>query len=246
MSPATAQARAVTVVADGKARTATSSAPTVSALLTNLGIGLHATDRVSPATSTPLTRVSSVVVTRIRYAKVVHRTKIPRHTKKRHVARLARGQHKVLRRGHPGLRRDSIRLTYVNGKLAGRKTVARKVVRHQVARVVAIGTGPSGRNASPAQAKAIAKSMLKARGWSKQFSCLETMWTHESGWNLHAHNSAGAYGIPQALPGAKMAAAGSDWANNARTQIAWGLRYIAGRYGTPCHAWSVWQTQSWY
>lgn len=246
VTPAAVQTRAVTVLADGKSRTATAvPQATVSQLLTRLGIGLRATDRVTPSTSTTLTHVSSVVVTRVKYAKVAHRKRIPRKTKKRHVARLVKGQHKVLRRGHPGLRRDTIRLTYVNGKLAGRTTVARKVLRHPLARVIGIGTG-TGRNASPAQAKAIAKTMLAARGWNNQFSCLEQMWTRESGWNLHAHNSAGAYGIPQALPGAKMASAGSDWANNARTQIAWGLSYIAGRYGTPCHAWAVWQTQSWY
>jgi hypothetical protein len=64
---------------------------------------------------------------------------------------------------------------------------------------------------------------------------------------VHAGNPVtGAYGIPQALPGAKMASAGPDWQNNAHTQIKWGLGYIAGRYGTPCGAWAHSQATNWY
>jgi hypothetical protein len=92
---------------------------------------------------------------------------------------------------------------------------------------------PSG---SPQQ---IAMSMLGSYGWSaSQFSCLDSLWSHESGWSVTAANPDGAYGIPQALPGSKMASAGSDWQTNAATQIRWGLGYIKGLYGSPCGAWS--------
>jgi len=85
-------------------------------------------------------------------------------------------------------------------------------------------------------------------GWgSDQFGCLDSLWTRESGWDPHAQNaSSGAYGIPQALPGSKMGAYGSDWADNPTTQIQWGLAYIRGSYGTPCGAWSEFQSQGWY
>lgn len=100
----------------------------------------------------------------------------------------------------------------------------------------------------PGSAKAIAFSMLQARGWgSDQYSCLVSLWNRESGWNVHASNrSSGAYGIPQALPGSKMASAGPDWQDNAATQISWGLGYISGRYGTPCGAWGHSQATNWY
>ena len=90
--------------------------------------------------------------------------------------------------------------------------------------------------------------MLEKRGWGDQFSCLITMWNHESGWRVNAANpSSGAYGIPQALPGSKMASAGADWQTNPATQITWGLNYIADRYGDPCGAWSQWQANGgWY
>jgi len=96
--------------------------------------------------------------------------------------------------------------------------------------------------------KAIARAMLANYGWGDdQFSCLVTMWNHESGWNPHAENpGSGAYGIPQALPGNKLATYGSDWRDNPATQISWGLNYIKTRYNTPCGAWSFWQRGSWY
>ena len=66
-------------------------------------------------------------------------------------------------------------------------------------------------------------------------------------WDVNAQNpSSGAYGIPQELPGSKMAAFGGDWASNPATQIAWGLDYIADVYGTPCGAWGTFQSQGWY
>lgn len=109
------------------------------------------------------------------------------------------------------------------------------------------GSGGSGRSASSGSPKAIAQAMLADRGWSGQFSCLNSLWTKESGWRTTADNpSSDAYGIPQALPGSKMATAGSDWRTNPATQIEWGLDYIADVYGTPCAAWSHSQANNWY
>ncbi|MBB2913425.1 hypothetical protein FHS43_004729 [Streptosporangium becharense] len=101
--------------------------------------------------------------------------------------------------------------------------------------------------ANPTGNKAIGKQMLEARGWGDQWGCLEKLWTKESGWNERAMNtSSGAYGIPQSLPGHKMASAGGDWQTNPATQIEWGLTYIKGRYGTPCGAWAHSQAKGWY
>ncbi|MET0303541.1 MAG: lytic transglycosylase domain-containing protein [Microbacteriaceae bacterium] len=113
--------------------------------------------------------------------------------------------------------------------------------------VYATGGGGSGDN-SPAGAQASARAMLGNYGWGDdQFGCLVSLWNKESGWNYQAHNSSsGAHGIPQALPGSKMASAGADWQTNAATQVAWGLGYIAGRYGNPCGAWSHSQSVGWY
>jgi hypothetical protein len=101
--------------------------------------------------------------------------------------------------------------------------------------------------ANPTEAQAIAREMLAQRGWGDdQFGCLVELWNHESGWNVYASNPSGAYGIPQALPGSKMATAGDDWQTNPATQISWGLGYISSRYGTPCGAWDTFNAQGWY
>ena len=93
----------------------------------------------------------------------------------------------------------------------------------------------------------IARALLSTYGWSdSQFGCLDSLWIRESHWNVHAANPSGAYGIPQALPGSKMASAGSDWQDNPVTQIKWGLGYIQERYGSPCGAWAHSQGHGWY
>ncbi|MFY1634099.1 transglycosylase SLT domain-containing protein [Solwaraspora sp. WMMB335] len=96
--------------------------------------------------------------------------------------------------------------------------------------------------------RAIGCALTLDRGWGlDQFACLNKLWNKESGWNHQAQNpSSGAYGIPQAVPGNKMSAAGADWQSNPATQIKWGLGYIANRYGTPCGAWQQSQAAGWY
>jgi resuscitation-promoting factor RpfB len=100
----------------------------------------------------------------------------------------------------------------------------------------------------PGTAQSIAYNMLSSFGWSPstQYDCLNAMWTRESNWIYNAENASGAYGIPQALPGSKMASAGPDWQTDPTTQIKWGLGYIQGRYGSPCAAWAFWQANGWY
>jgi resuscitation-promoting factor RpfB len=94
---------------------------------------------------------------------------------------------------------------------------------------------------------ATARSYALSRIGSTQFSCLDKLWERESGWNPRAYNSSsGAYGIPQALPGDKMASIASDWRYNPVTQVKWGLGYVAGRYGTACSAWNHSQSYGWY
>ena len=94
----------------------------------------------------------------------------------------------------------------------------------------------------------IARKMLRNFHWSwRQFKYLNRLWDRESSWNVYASNPySGAYGIPQAMPGSKMASAGSHWRTSARTQIRWGLRYIRDVYGTPQRAWDHELSTGWY
>jgi hypothetical protein len=119
------------------------------------------------------------------------------------------------------------------------------------AQALGLGSGPavSGHEDLSAQdPQAIAAALLPSFGFdSSQMSCLVPLWEGESGWRWNAENaSSGAYGIPQSLPGSKMASAGADWQTNPVTQIKWGLEYIRSSYGSPCGAWGFKQGHGWY
>ena len=121
---------------------------------------------------------------------------------------------------------------------------AAEAAEEQAAQTQAASRGP----VDPGSNRALGQSLMLARGFSAdQWSCLDSLWQKESGWNHQADNpSSSAFGIPQALPGSKMGSAGADWETNPATQITWGLGYIEGRYGTPCAAWSHSRANNWY
>ena len=100
----------------------------------------------------------------------------------------------------------------------------------------------------PNTAQSIAYNMLASFGFtpSTYFGCLLDLWNRESGWVYDAENASGAYGIPQALPGSKMASAGADWQTDPATQIRWGLGYIKQIYGNPCSAWAFEEANGYY
>lgn len=125
---------------------------------------------------------------------------------------------------------------------AKRKAAEAKRKAEEAAKALAAGNTVEG-------AKATARNLAASQyGWgADQFSCLDSLWTKESGWNYQAYNSSsGATGIPQSLPGNKMATAGADWQTNATTQIKWGLGYISAVYGSPCAAWGHSVATDWY
>jgi hypothetical protein len=136
--------------------------------------------------------------------------------------------------GHDTLAQHAFRLRLIQTRAA--------IAQRQAARKRAAVPAGSG---SPRQ---IAQAMLGSFGWSPgQFSCLDPLWEHESRWSVTAANpGSGAFGIPQALPGSRMASAGPDWQTSAATQITWGLRYIRDTYGSPCAAFSHEQATGWY
>ncbi|MEU2773188.1 transglycosylase SLT domain-containing protein [Streptomyces sp. NPDC007162] len=120
------------------------------------------------------------------------------------------------------------------------------------AAAVAAATAGMALSAAPAQAATTSASSAQAMAHkmipdAAQFNAFSKIVSHESGWNPSATNSSsGAYGLVQALPGSKMASAGSDWKTNPATQIKWGLDYMNSRYGSPTAAWSFWQANGWY
>jgi hypothetical protein len=139
----------------------------------------------------------------------------------------------------------SDQLDVYSGVLAARTDYAARVAA-DAARVAA---AEAAYLVTPAGAQETARTMAASQyGWGDdQFNCLVDLWDRESGWRVNALNdSSGATGIPQALPGDKMAIAGADWQTNPATQIAWGLGYISASYGTPCAAWNHSESNNWY
>jgi hypothetical protein len=133
---------------------------------------------------------------------------------------------------------------------AARAAAAREKAQADQSQAPAQPQPPGGTTAyavAPGSAEQVAEAMLPSFGWSSsQFSCLYPLWEQESGWSVTAANPDGAYGIPQALPGGRMASAGPGWQTDAATQIRWGLEYIQGTYGSPCGAWDHEEATGWY
>ncbi|THV08987.1 lytic transglycosylase domain-containing protein [Nocardioides caeni] len=101
---------------------------------------------------------------------------------------------------------------------------------------------------SPGSNQALGYRLMVEFGFpSSQWPFLNALWHRESGWNHFADNpTSSAYGIPQSLPGDKMAVVGADWRTTPETQIKWGLAYIGARYGTPQKAWQHSEQHNWY
>jgi len=145
--------------------------------------------------------------------------------------------HRLHKAGRPSVRPSARRL-------AAHRPVARRPVRRP-----GRDHRDGGHHDEVAEENRMLGLALAERSWPepRQLRCLDRLWTRESGWNHLSRNPhSGAYGIPQALPPTKMADAGDDWETNPRTQIIWGLRYIARRYGTPCRAWKHFKKKGWY
>ena len=127
---------------------------------------------------------------------------------------------------------------------------AQQAAADQASTGIQTGTGITGSPppADPSAAEVIGEDELVDQGFDKatQWPCLYDLWQQESGWNVYAENPSGAYGIPQSLPGDKMASVASDWQTNPTTQIIWGLGYIKSVYGTPCGAWSHEEADGFY
>lgn len=113
---------------------------------------------------------------------------------------------------------------------------------------VALTALPAEAVAAPRKSGGVARTVARKMIPDKtQLRCFSKLVERESGWRVTAVNSAtGAYGLLQAMPGAKMASAGADWRTNPATQISWGLDYMKDRYGGPCGAWSFWRANHWY
>ena len=258
--------KTVVFVHDGMRQTLLTTAPSVEQVISDAGVTLGAIDRVSQKLTTVPANGMTITLQRVTKGNIAQDQTVPYATTSTPDGSMVKGQTEVVTPGQNGYNRVTYAVVYIDGVIAGKTQIATTVLQKPTTQVQKVGTAtpppaaPSGSGGSSSgssgggaavpsgTAQQIAHSMVLARGWGEdQFSCLVSLWNKESGWNVHASNGgSGAYGIPQALPGSKMASAGPDWQDNAATQITWGLGYISGRYGTPCGAWGHSQSTGWY
>lgn len=242
----------ITVSIDGASMTTVTALSTVRDVLLDLDVVLDEGDTVSAELDEQLTDNQTITVKRAGTDSDTVTETLAFKTVERKDDSLVKGQKLVIQKGKAGKAVTTYGITTHDGAESERVVIARSVLTEPVDEIIGIGTlvvaDPSAKVLSPSEARALAKSMVLARGWEEsQFVCLDKLWTKESNWRVKAENrSSGAYGIPQSLPGSKMGSVGSDWRTNAKTQITWGLKYISGRYGTPCDAWGHSQRKNWY
>ena len=220
---------------------------TVADMLKEKGIKIGSSDRVSVPLSTPITANSSIQVWREGKQTITVEEPVAFNTKQIQDADHDYGYKAVQTPGVTGKKNVTYEVEIRDGQEVSRTAIASIVTAQPSDQVEIIGAKlPTPTN--PSENQALGHMMMLNAGYGEdQWPCLVNLWNHESGWRTTAGNgSSGAYGIPQALPATKMAAYGADYLTSAQTQIAWGLDYVKGRYGSPCGAWSSWQAKGWY
>ncbi len=155
-------------------------------------------------------------------------TDIPYETKHVRDASIAEGKEVVKEVGEVGRMEQVYQVNFVNNVEVDRVLISEKVVKEPVTRVVATGTLQSIRP----EWSQCAEWVREAGVAEEDLQTALTLIYHESGCRVNAKNaSSGAYGIPQSLPGNKMASMGADWETNPVTQIKWMKQYVEKRYG---------------
>jgi len=231
----------------GATSEARTQAATVGDMLKEKNIQLGANSRASLPLNTPVTTGMSLQVWREGRQTITVEEAVAYGIDQIRDADRPQGYKAVQSEGKDGTRSVTYDVEIRDGQEVSRTEIASLTVTEPVAQVEVIGTKlPTPTN--PSENQAIGREMMLAAGYGEdQWPCLYNLWMKESGWKTTAGNvSSGAYGIPQSLPASKMAAFGDDYLTNPRTQIAWGLNYIKGRYATPCGAWNSFLQKNWY
>ncbi len=156
-------------------------------------------------------------------------------------AGMEKGKSEVRQLGEVGTKKVYYNVQYVDNVEVSRELVGEEIVRQPVARVTAVGAKLSVR---PEQATCAEWARQAGVSEADLPAALDLIY-HESGCRVDAQNPSGAYGIPQALPGNKMASAGADWETNPVTQIRWMAGYVS-RYGGWQGAINFWYAHGWY
>ena len=240
--------KTVHVAVDGAVLPITTAEATVRGVLQAAGIVLGEEDDTSAPLDAAAVDGMLVLVSRAAAASDTVTEVLPFETQEVEDPNLPEGHRVVVQSGRVGEAVTTYAVQTLGGAEVSRTVLTRSVTTEPRDEIIKIGTMDTSVSVDPGSARAMGRSLAAQRGWGDdQFTCLDKLWTKESNWRVDADNpTSSAYGIPQALPGSKMASVGADWMTNPVTQITWGLGYIEGRYGTPCSAWSHSVAKGWY
>ncbi len=244
----------VTVKINGKSRTVLGTDFTdVKSVLEAGDIVLEPDDVVTPSLTTKVTEATVITIERAGAELETKDEEIAFNTVKKETSELAKGAEKVQQEGKNGVMETTNLVTRAGGKIVSSSTIASYVKEAPTDKIILVGIG-SGSSSSTSSSNNLgttvpasemqqwAHDYLISNGYSEaDFTAAVYIINHESGWNPSATNaSSGAYGLPQALPGSKMASAGSDWATNYQTQFKWFIGYCNQRYGSINGAYQYW------
>lgn len=225
-------------------------ASNVADLISERGIVVGSSDLAYPAVETPIHDGLELAIMRVGQDVIVGEESVPYPQRTIRDSAKDVGYEEVQTPGVDGAKMVTYKVTYHDGTEQSRNVIQEVVTTEPVEEVVVIGTKVAVASApsDPGDNQAIGQRLAAERGWEgAQWDCLYQLWAKESRWNhLAANSHSGAYGIPQSLPGSKMASVASDWQTNPVTQITWGLNYVGGRYGSPCGAWEHFVLNNWY
>ena len=240
--------KTVHVAVDGAVLPITTAEATVRGVLQTAGIVLGEEDDISVPLDAAAVDGMLVLVSRAAATSDTVTEVLPFATQEVEDPNLPKGHRVVVQSGRVGEATTTYAVQTLGGAEVSRTVLTRTVTTEPRDEIIKVGTMDVSVSVDPGSARAIGRSLAAQRGWGDdQFACLDKLWTKESNWRVDADNpNSTAYGIPQALPGSKMASVGADWRTNPTTQITWGLGYIEGRYGTPCSAWSHSVAEGWY
>ncbi|RBP97478.1 hypothetical protein CRD60_06855 [Bifidobacterium aemilianum] len=214
-------------------------------------ITLEPDDSISPSLSSKVKESTVITIERSAADLDTSEAAIAFNTVKKETAALPKGQEKVQTEGQEGIMETTSLVTRSKDKVTSSNVFASYVKQAPVDKVILVGTGSTssvqaaaaniGTTVPAGEMQQWAHDYMLSNGYTEaDFTATVYIISHESGWRVNAQNPSGAYGLPQALPGSKMASAGADWANNYQTQLKWFWGYCAQRYGSVQGAYNYW------
>lgn len=229
---------------------------TVKDVLETGDIVLDPEDSVTPSLDSKVSESTVISINRANTTVETTDTDIAFNEVRKETSSLPNGQEKVETEGEKGVLETTSLVTRSGDKVVSSNVFTSWVKKAPVDKVILVGTStvssPSaaslGTTTPAGEIQSWAHDYLISNGYSEaDFTAANFIISHESGWSPTATNpSSGAYGLPQALPGSKMASAGADWQTNYQTQFKWFVNYCNSHYGSISGAYAYWQAHKSY